>query len=89
MIDYGHIPTWIGLAVGVSVIAGLLPSVKAARLEPLETLRLGSTTPSALRPSTDGVLSGHRAPVSQRVRAPPTQLAPAIAERRPRALPPR
>ena len=41
VIDYGHIPTWIGLAVGVSVIAGLLPSVKAARLEPLETLRLG------------------------------------------------
>ena len=41
MIDYGRIPTWIGLAVGVSVIAGLLPSVKAARLEPLETLRLG------------------------------------------------
>ena len=41
VIDYGRIPTWIGLAVGVSVIAGLLPSVKAARLEPLETLRLG------------------------------------------------
>ena len=41
VIDYGRMPLWIGLAVGVSVIAGLYPSVKAARLEPLETLRLG------------------------------------------------
>jgi putative ABC transport system permease protein len=41
VIDYGKMPLWIGLAVGVSVIAGLYPSVKAARLEPLETLRLG------------------------------------------------
>ena len=37
------VPTtiWIALAVGVSVLAGLSPSIKAARLEPLETLRLG------------------------------------------------
>lgn len=41
VIDYGRMPLWVGLAVGVSVIAGLYPSVKAARLEPLETLRLG------------------------------------------------
>jgi putative ABC transport system permease protein len=41
VIDYSRMPLWIGLAVGVSVIAGLYPSVKAARLEPLETLRLG------------------------------------------------
>jgi putative ABC transport system permease protein len=41
VIDYGKMPIWIGLAVGVAVLAGLYPSVKAARLEPLETLRLG------------------------------------------------
>ncbi len=41
VIDYGRMPLWIGLAVIVSVFAGLYPSVKAARLEPLETLRLG------------------------------------------------
>ena len=41
VIDYGRMPLWIGLAVVVSVFAGLYPSVKAARLEPLETLRLG------------------------------------------------
>jgi putative ABC transport system permease protein len=41
VIDYGRMPIWIGLAVAVSVMAGLYPSVKAARLEPLETLRLG------------------------------------------------
>jgi putative ABC transport system permease protein len=41
VIDYGRMPVWIGLAVAVSVAAGLYPSVKAARLEPLETLRLG------------------------------------------------
>jgi len=41
VIDYGRMPIWIGLAVGVSIVAGLYPSVKAARLEPLETLRLG------------------------------------------------
>jgi ABC-type lipoprotein release transport system permease subunit len=41
VIDYGRMPLWIGLAVAVSVTAGLYPSVKAARLEPLETLRLG------------------------------------------------
>ncbi|MFN8025981.1 MAG: ABC transporter permease [Acidimicrobiia bacterium] len=41
VVNYGKMPIWIGLAVGVAVIAGLYPSVKAARLEPLETLRLG------------------------------------------------
>lgn len=41
VIDYGRMPIWIGLAVGVAAIAGLYPSVKAARMEPLETLRLG------------------------------------------------
>ena len=41
VIDYGRMPLWVGLAVGVSILAGLSPSVKAARLEPLETLRLG------------------------------------------------
>jgi putative ABC transport system permease protein len=41
VIDYARMPLWIGLAVAVSVLAGLYPSVKAARLEPLETLRLG------------------------------------------------
>jgi putative ABC transport system permease protein len=41
VIDWGRMPLWVGLAVGVSVLAGLYPSGKAARLEPLETLRLG------------------------------------------------
>jgi putative ABC transport system permease protein len=41
VIDWSRMPLWVGLAVGVSVAAGLYPSVKAARLEPLETLRLG------------------------------------------------
>ena len=40
-IGYAQIPIWIGLALAVSVLAGLYPSIKAARLEPLETLRLG------------------------------------------------
>jgi len=41
VIDYAKMPIWIGLAVAVAAVAGLYPSVKAARLEPLETLRLG------------------------------------------------
>ncbi len=41
VIDYRRIPIWMGLALIVSVVAGLYPSIKAARLEPLETLRLG------------------------------------------------
>jgi len=41
VIAYSQMPIWIGLAVGVSVFAGLFPSIKAARLEPLATLRLG------------------------------------------------
>jgi putative ABC transport system permease protein len=41
VIFYRQIPLWMSLAVGVSVLAGLSPSIKAARLEPLETLRLG------------------------------------------------
>jgi putative ABC transport system permease protein len=41
VIDYGRMPMWVVLAVAVSVVAGLYPSGKAARLEPLETLRLG------------------------------------------------
>ena len=39
-IGYAQIPLWMGLALVVSVVAGLYPSIKAARLEPLETLRL-------------------------------------------------
>ena len=41
VVDYGRVPIWISLAVLVSIGAGLYPSIKAARLEPLETLRLG------------------------------------------------
>jgi putative ABC transport system permease protein len=41
VINYADIPIWMGLALFVSVAAGLYPSIKAARLEPLETLRLG------------------------------------------------
>ncbi len=41
VIDYAEIPIWMGLALLVSVAAGLYPSIKASRLEPLETLRLG------------------------------------------------
>jgi ABC-type lipoprotein release transport system permease subunit len=33
-------PTWIVVAVAVSALAGVSPAIKAARLEPLETLRL-------------------------------------------------
>jgi putative ABC transport system permease protein len=41
VLNYGDIPIWMGLALLVSIVAGLYPSIKAARLEPLETLRLG------------------------------------------------
>lgn len=41
VISYADIPLWMSLALLVSVVAGLFPSIKAARLEPLETLRLG------------------------------------------------
>ena len=41
VINYRKIPIWMSLALIVSVAAGLYPSIKAARLEPLETLRLG------------------------------------------------
>ncbi len=41
VIDFKAIPLWMGLALIVAVVAGLFPSIKAARLEPLETLRLG------------------------------------------------
>jgi putative ABC transport system permease protein len=40
ILAYSRMPIWIGLAVAVSAVAGLSPSIKAARLEPLETLRL-------------------------------------------------
>jgi len=40
VIAYRKIPIWMSLALLVSVSAGLYPSIKAARLEPLETLRL-------------------------------------------------
>ena len=41
VINYGQIPIWMSLAILVAVAAGLYPSIKASRLEPLETLRLG------------------------------------------------
>ena len=41
VIAYARIPIWMTLALVVSIAAGLFPSIKAARLEPLETLRLG------------------------------------------------
>ena len=41
VVAYSRIPIWMSLALVVSVVAGLYPSIKAARLEPLETLRLG------------------------------------------------
>jgi putative ABC transport system permease protein len=40
VLSYHQMPLWIGLAVAVSVAAGLWPSIKASRLEPLEVLRL-------------------------------------------------
>jgi len=41
VISYVDIPIWMALALAIAVLAGLFPSIKAARLEPLETLRLG------------------------------------------------
>jgi len=41
VIAYTKIPIWMAFALFVSIGAGLYPSIKAARLEPLETLRLG------------------------------------------------
>ena len=41
VIDYSKIPIWMALALLVSVAAGLYPSIKAARLEPLETAAPG------------------------------------------------
>ena len=41
VVAYHRIPLWMALALAVSIAAGLYPSIKAARLEPLETLRLG------------------------------------------------
>lgn len=41
VLAYSRIPLWVALAVAVSALAGLYPSIKAARLEPLATLRLG------------------------------------------------
>ena len=41
VLAYSRMPDWIVLAILVSAAAGLSPSIKAARLEPLETLRLG------------------------------------------------
>lgn len=35
------VPAGIALAITISVVAGLYPAMRAARLEPLETLRLG------------------------------------------------
>ena len=32
---------WLGPAIAISILFGLYPSIRAARLEPLETLRLG------------------------------------------------
>ena len=40
ILAYSEMPVWIGLAVAVSAAAGLSPSIKAARMEPLEALRL-------------------------------------------------
>lgn len=40
VVAYGEVPLWVGLAVAVAALAGSYPSIKAARLEPLETLRL-------------------------------------------------
>ena len=41
VINYQQDPDLDGARARVSVAAGLYPSIKAARLEPLETLRLG------------------------------------------------
>lgn len=41
VMDWGRSFLWVFLAMAVAVLFGLYPSVRAARLEPLETLRLG------------------------------------------------
>ncbi len=41
VLRYDLVPWWVVISIGVAALAGLAPSVKAARLEPLETLRLG------------------------------------------------
>ena len=41
ILQFGLIPWWVLVSIAVSAVAGLYPSVKASRLEPLETLRLG------------------------------------------------
>ncbi|MEM7092526.1 MAG: ABC transporter permease [Actinomycetota bacterium] len=41
VLDWPQPFIWILPAVGISVLFGLYPSIRAARLEPLETLRLG------------------------------------------------
>lgn len=40
ILAYAKMPIWIALAVAVSAAAGLSPSIRAARMEPLEALRL-------------------------------------------------
>jgi len=41
VVDWGSSFLWVFLAMAVAVLFGLYPSIRAARLEPLETLRLG------------------------------------------------
>jgi len=41
ILDWPNPFIWVLPAIGISILFGLYPSVRAARLEPLETLRLG------------------------------------------------